>query len=242
MKIVKWWARGRAAALPPARRLAPVGVGPPVPLRMPAVAHAGQHDPVPQPGAVLARRLKALRARDRHRVRRARARHPALLHRPQEFEHGVAAAPLMRQYGCDRDVKTPANASRSSPRSRTAGSRWPAASTRRPTSQGDAHKFTVELARLAAARGVRFRHGIHVESLRRRARRSPACACSTRRTCPRTSTPTATSLALGSYTPLSSRRSASLQRLPGEGLLGDDQRRRAQRRADRVAHRLDGRS
>src|SRR4029453_2524952 len=31
--------------------------------------------------------------------------------------------------------------------------------------QGDAHKFTVELAKIAAARGVRFRNGIHVDSL-----------------------------------------------------------------------------
>jgi D-amino-acid dehydrogenase len=40
----------------------------------------------------------------------------------------------------------------------------PAASTA-TDEQGDAHKFTVELAKLAAARGVRFRHGIHVDSL-----------------------------------------------------------------------------
>ncbi|MET0441023.1 MAG: D-amino acid dehydrogenase [Casimicrobiaceae bacterium] len=83
----------------------------------------------------------------------------------KEFDHGVASADLMRQYGCDRDVKTVDECVAIEPalaqcRARLAGGIYTATDE-----QGDAHKFTVELAKLAAARGVRFRHGIHVDSL-----------------------------------------------------------------------------
>jgi D-amino-acid dehydrogenase len=83
----------------------------------------------------------------------------------KEFDHGVASADLMRQYGCDRDVKTVDECVAIEPalaqcRDRLAGGIYTATDE-----QGDAHKFTVELAKLAALRGVRFRYGIHVDSL-----------------------------------------------------------------------------
>jgi len=82
-----------------------------------------------------------------------------------EFEHGVKAAALMREFGCDRDVKTvdecvaiePALASC---RHKLAGGIFTASDE-----SGDAQRFTRELARLAAERGVKFRWNIQIERL-----------------------------------------------------------------------------
>ena len=83
----------------------------------------------------------------------------------KEFEHGVAAAALMRQYGCDRVVRTPAECVALEPalaacRDRLAGGIYTASDE-----SGDAHAFTVELAKLAAARGATMRFGTTVEGL-----------------------------------------------------------------------------
>ena len=74
----------------------------------------------------------------------------------KEFEHGVAAAALMREFGCDRVVRTADECAALEPalaacRDRLAGGIYTASDE-----SGDAHRFTVELARLAAARGVGF--------------------------------------------------------------------------------------
>ncbi|MCC7041851.1 MAG: D-amino acid dehydrogenase [Burkholderiales bacterium] len=82
-----------------------------------------------------------------------------------EFEHGVKAAALMREFGCDRDVKTvdecvaiePALASC---RERLAGGIFTASDE-----SGDAQRFTQELARLATQRGVDFRWNVEIERL-----------------------------------------------------------------------------
>ncbi len=82
-----------------------------------------------------------------------------------EFEHGVKAAALMREFGCDRDVKSvdecvaiePALASC---RDKLAGGIFTASDE-----SGDAQRFTQELARLAAERGVTFRWNIEIERL-----------------------------------------------------------------------------
>ena len=84
---------------------------------------------------------------------------------PKEFAHGVASADLMRQYGCDRDVKTvdecvaiePALASC---RGKLAGGIFTASDE-----SGDAQRFTQELARMAAARGVAFRWNVQIERI-----------------------------------------------------------------------------
>jgi len=73
-----------------------------------------------------------------------------------EFERGVAAADLMRQLGCDRDVKTPDECVAIEPalaqcRDRLAGGIFTASDE-----SGDAKAFTTELARMAQARGVAF--------------------------------------------------------------------------------------
>jgi D-amino-acid dehydrogenase len=83
----------------------------------------------------------------------------------REFEHGVAAAALMREFGCDRVVRTPEECVTIEPamaqcRDKLAGGIYTATDE-----SGDAHVFTVELARLAAARGVALRWNTTVESL-----------------------------------------------------------------------------
>lgn len=83
----------------------------------------------------------------------------------REFEHGVAAAALMREYGCDRVVRTPDECVAIEPalaasRDRLAGGIFTATDE-----SGDAHVFTVELAKLAAARGVRYRWSTTVKAL-----------------------------------------------------------------------------
>ena len=81
----------------------------------------------------------------------------------KEFEHGIAAAALMRQYGCDRVVRTPDECVALEPalaacRDRLAGGIYTASDE-----TGDAHAFTVELAKLAQARGATMRWRTTVE-------------------------------------------------------------------------------
>jgi D-amino-acid dehydrogenase len=82
-----------------------------------------------------------------------------------EFEQGVAAAGLMRQYGCDRDVKTADECVAIEPalaqcRDRIAGGIYPATDE-----SGDAQAFTTSLAARAAAHGVAMRFGVTVDAL-----------------------------------------------------------------------------
>ncbi|HEV8503158.1 MAG TPA: D-amino acid dehydrogenase [Casimicrobiaceae bacterium] len=83
----------------------------------------------------------------------------------REFEHGVEAAALMREFGCDRVVRTPEECVTIEPamaqcRDKLAGGIYTATDE-----SGDAHVFTVELAKLAAARGVALRWRTSVEAL-----------------------------------------------------------------------------
>jgi len=83
----------------------------------------------------------------------------------KEFEHGVAAAALMRQFGCDRVVRTPDECVALEPalaacRDRIAGGIYTASDE-----TGDAHAFTVELAKLAQARGATFRWSTTIERI-----------------------------------------------------------------------------
>ena len=83
----------------------------------------------------------------------------------QEFEHGVAAAALMSEFGCDRVVRTPQECVAIEPalaasRDRLAGGIFTATDE-----SGDAHVFTVELAKRLAARGVQFRWSTTVTAL-----------------------------------------------------------------------------
>jgi len=84
---------------------------------------------------------------------------------PDEFERGVEAADLMREYGCDRDVKTPDQCVAIEPalaqcRDHVAGGIYTASDE-----SGDAQRFTMELARMAAVQGVQFAWNTEVQAL-----------------------------------------------------------------------------
>ncbi|MEO8850002.1 MAG: D-amino acid dehydrogenase [Casimicrobiaceae bacterium] len=83
----------------------------------------------------------------------------------QEFEHGVAAAALMREFGCDRVVRTPDECVAIEPalaasRQRLAGGIFTATDE-----SGDAFLFTQRLAALAQARGADLRWNTRIDAL-----------------------------------------------------------------------------
>jgi len=82
-----------------------------------------------------------------------------------EFDRAVAAASLMRDYGLDREVKTTGEALAIEPALASARSKIVGATYTSTDESGDAHKFTRELARMAADRGVRFRYGHTIEAI-----------------------------------------------------------------------------
>jgi D-amino-acid dehydrogenase len=78
---------------------------------------------------------------------------------PKEFEAAMAPAELMRELGCDREVKTAEECVAIEPALARVKNRI-AGATYTPTDEsGDAHLFTQRLAALAASRGVTFRYG-----------------------------------------------------------------------------------
>jgi D-amino-acid dehydrogenase len=84
-----------------------------------------------------------------------------------EFEHAIPQAALMREYGCDRVVKTAAECLAIEPA--LAGSTVPivGGTYTADDESGDAHKFTQALAGRAATRGVTFRFGAGIAALLR---------------------------------------------------------------------------
>jgi D-amino-acid dehydrogenase len=95
---------------------------------------------------------------------------------PDEFDRGVEAAGLMREYGCDRDVKTPDECVAIEPalaqcRDHLAGGIFTATDE-----SGDAQRFTAELSRMASARGVTFAWDTEIQAVVPTAMRSKACA------------------------------------------------------------------
>jgi D-amino-acid dehydrogenase len=91
-----------------------------------------------------------------------------------EFAQGVRSAELMRDFGCDRDVKTVDECVAIEPalapcRQLLAGGIFTASDE-----SGDAQRFTEELARMAQARGAVFRWNMAVDSL---AAEGDAIAC-----------------------------------------------------------------
>jgi D-amino-acid dehydrogenase len=83
----------------------------------------------------------------------------------REFEHAIPQAALMREFGCERVPQTAAQCLAIEPA--LAGSRQPivGGTYTKGDESGDARQFTEALARHAAARGVRFRHGETVTAL-----------------------------------------------------------------------------
>ncbi|MCC7327910.1 MAG: D-amino acid dehydrogenase [Burkholderiales bacterium] len=83
----------------------------------------------------------------------------------KEFEHGVAAASLMREFGCDRDVKSADECVDIEPALATCRKLLAGGIFTASDESGDAQRFTRELARMAESRGVVFRWNMTVESL-----------------------------------------------------------------------------
>ena len=82
------------------------------------------------------------------------------------FDAAASAAALVRQYGIAREVKTAAECIAIEP-SLKARRDWIAGGTYTASDEtGDARKFTQSLAKLATKRGVTFRYGVTVESLK----------------------------------------------------------------------------
>ena len=120
----------------------------------------------------------------------------------QEFAQGVRAAALMREFGCDRDVKSVDECVAIEPalaacRERLAGGIFTVSDE-----SGDAQRFTHELARMAAARGVAFRWNVTVESLVREGDAIGSVRCVNGDHRKEVLTADAYVVALGSYSPL----------------------------------------
>ncbi len=82
-----------------------------------------------------------------------------------EFDHAIPQAALMREFGCERVVKSASECLTIEPalaHSRTpiVGGTWTA-----DDESGDAHGFVAELAARAAAQGVQFRYGCNVAGI-----------------------------------------------------------------------------
>lgn len=85
---------------------------------------------------------------------------------PREFEAACAAAAFMRRYGLDRTAKTVDEAIAIEPALAAAASRIVGATYTPSDESGDAYLFTAGLAKLAEAKGVRFRTNCEIRALR----------------------------------------------------------------------------
>ncbi len=85
---------------------------------------------------------------------------------PKEFEAALEPAELMRELGCDRQVKTADECVAIEPALARVKSRIAGATYTPSDESGDAHLFTQRLAALAAAKGADFKYGHTVMQLR----------------------------------------------------------------------------
>ena len=120
----------------------------------------------------------------------------------QGFADGVAKAALMRRYGCAREVKTAAECVAIEPalaacRDRLAGGIYTA-----DDESGDACRFTQELARRAARRGLAFRGSTAVEAIAVEGGAVRGVRCVTEGGKAQVLAADAYVVALGSYSPL----------------------------------------
>src|SRR5512134_2155347 len=83
----------------------------------------------------------------------------------EAFERAVPQAGLMRQYGCDRDVKSAEECLAIEPALAHAADDIAGGIYTAADESGDALKFTQALAALAAAQGVRFSYGRSIKRL-----------------------------------------------------------------------------
>ena len=120
----------------------------------------------------------------------------------EEFERAVEQAGLMRQYGCERDVKTAAECIAIEPALRHAAERIVGGTYTASDESGDARKFTEGLAQLASAQGVRFLYGRSIKRLEAERRRIMSVVLADAEGGDDRISADAYVVALGSYSPL----------------------------------------
>src|SRR5262245_62609859 len=84
-----------------------------------------------------------------------------------ELDAALEPARVMREHGCDIEVVTPEECVAIEPALASARKLLKGGSVTTTDESGDAHKFTQNLARLAAQRGVKFVHGRNIVGLAR---------------------------------------------------------------------------
>ena len=123
----------------------------------------------------------------------------------REFDRAVASASLMRRYGLDRDVKTIAEAVAIEPALAAAREKIVGATYTSSDESGDAHLFTVRLARMAEEKGARFLYGREVRGIQVTEGQVSGIAVRHRRDIEEVMTADVYVVALGSYSPLVTR-------------------------------------
>ena len=121
------------------------------------------------------------------------------------FEEAAAAAPMLRRYGLEMEVKTPAECVRIEPALAHFRDNIAGATYTQTDESGDAHKFTVNLAKLAEGRGARFLYGRSVRKMDRDASGITGVVASHADGRDEVLTADAYVVALGSYSPLLTR-------------------------------------
>ena len=118
-----------------------------------------------------------------------------------EFDDGAKAAALIREQGVDREVKTVDECIGIEPSLAAARERLEGGIYTRTDESGDARRFSEELARLAAARGVSFCWNVSVAALAAEGDRIVGVRCASAEEGPRTLTADAYVVALASFSP-----------------------------------------
>jgi D-amino-acid dehydrogenase len=122
-----------------------------------------------------------------------------------QFDRAVRSAAAMRRYGMERDPKTVEEAIAIEPALAAAASRIVGAAYTRGDESGDAHRFTVNLAALAQAKGAAFLPGRAVRHLLAAGGRVSGVVVRDAEGHEKTLTADAYVVALGSYSPLLTR-------------------------------------
>jgi len=85
----------------------------------------------------------------------------------REFDAAIEPARVMREHGCDIEMLTPEQCIAIEPALASTRGILKGGSMTTSDESGDAHKFTQNLAQLAASRGVKFRYGKSISGLAR---------------------------------------------------------------------------
>jgi D-amino-acid dehydrogenase len=135
----------------------------------------------------------------------------------KEFDAAIDAAALMREYDCDRQLKTPEECFAIEPALRNSAVPLVGATYTAHDESGDAFKFTHNLAQLCMARGVQFRYGSVIRNLQVEGGRIAGVMLGEGQT-QEMVTADAYVMAMGSYSPLILRRAGiSVPIYPAKG-------------------------